>query len=138
MLPCLLIMLALHYLFPIYLYLPTPWHYLGFVPLLLSLVLTGAAAKLLAKSGTTISPSGSPEKLVTTGLYQFTRNPMYLGMTLIVLGFAMLLGSLSALLPVVLYMLIIEKLFICSEEQRLLEAFGEDYRVFKSQVRRWL
>ncbi|MGK0441399.1 MAG: hypothetical protein ACJA0N_001197 [Pseudohongiellaceae bacterium] len=53
-------------LFPVYLYLHTPWSYLGFMPLFLSF---GAAAKLLARTGATIAPSGTPIKLVTTGLY---------------------------------------------------------------------
>jgi protein-S-isoprenylcysteine O-methyltransferase Ste14 len=137
MIPCLLIMVILHFFFPVYLYLQAPWNYLGLIPLLLSLVLAGAAAKLLARLGTTIAPSGTPEKLVTSGLYRFTRNPMYLGMTMIMLGIAMLLGSLSSLLPVALYMLIIEKLFISNEEKILSEIFGNDYEIFCNKVGRW-
>jgi protein-S-isoprenylcysteine O-methyltransferase Ste14 len=135
--PCVLIMVLLHYFFPITLYLKTPWNYLGLIPLLLSLLLTGAAAKFLASRGTTISPSGDPEKLVTSGLYRFTRNPMYLGMSLIVLGLAMFFGSLSSLLAVIIYMFIIQKLFIVNEEAILQRKFGEEYNEYCLKVRRW-
>ncbi|MCC5794804.1 MAG: isoprenylcysteine carboxylmethyltransferase family protein [Chromatiales bacterium] len=103
-----------------------------------SLLLTGQAAKTLARHDTTIYPNGESTRLVTAGPFRFTRNPMYLGMTLIVLGVALLLGSLTALLGVPFFMLAVQQLFIIPEEQRLGGWFGEDYRRYCARVARWL
>jgi hypothetical protein len=79
-----------------------------------------------------------PERLVTSGIYRYTRNPMYLGTTAFLLGMAIMLGSITALLPVPLFMLVIEYRFIRPEELFLETLFGEDYRAYRERVRRWL
>ena len=92
------------------------------------------------KSNTTINPL-SPEKaskLVVKGFYRVTRNPMYLGMLLILTGVAMFFGNLSSFLVLPLFVLVINILQIKPEEEALTKLFGIEYEVYMSSVRRWL
>ncbi|MDF1577797.1 MAG: isoprenylcysteine carboxylmethyltransferase family protein [Desulfobulbales bacterium] len=89
---------------------------------------------------TTIDPR-SPEKaaaLVVSGVYRYSRNPMYLAVLLILLGLAMLFGSLAAFLPIPLFVLSINRLQIEPEEEALEAVFGEGYRQYRKKVGRWL
>ena len=76
--------------------------------------------------------------LVTEGAFRFTRNPMYLGLVLLLAGIAIALGSVGALLPIPVFVWIIQAWFILGEERFLEEIFGEAYLAYKSRVRRWL
>jgi len=133
-----LLMLALHYLFPVAQLLEHNQRLIGFVPIIISLALTGAAAKTLARGGTTISPNGQPSALVNNGIFRLTRNPMYLGMALLLTGVALFFGSATPLLAVVFFIVVVQQRFILREEQRLREAFGENFIDYCRQVRRWL
>jgi protein-S-isoprenylcysteine O-methyltransferase Ste14 len=87
---------------------------------------------------TGIVPFTESTVLVTRGPYGFTRNPMYFGMVLILLGVAALLGSLSAFLVPPAFAVLMTFLFILPEEQHLERAFGDSYLERKRRVRRWL
>lgn len=76
--------------------------------------------------------------LVTGGFFRYTRNPMYLGMVLLILGAAMLYGTAGALLPAPFFAWIIQRNFIRAEERFMEAAFGEEYLAYKKSVRRWL
>ena len=92
------------------------------------------------RARTTVNPL-APERanaLVVSGLYRFSRNPMYLGMLMILLGWAAWLAQPLALAPVAAFVVLIEVLQIRPEEKALEEKFGEDYREYKKRVRRWL
>jgi protein-S-isoprenylcysteine O-methyltransferase Ste14 len=133
-----LLMATLHYFFPVAQLLDDSQRLLGFLPIVISLIVTGAAAKTLARGGTTISPSGQPSALVNSGIFRITRNPMYLGMALMLWGIAGLFGSVTPHLAVVFFIVVVQQRFILREEQRLREAFGESYNHYCQQVRRWL
>lgn len=90
----------------------------------------------MARTG--IVPFSEARALVTGGLYRLTRNPMYLGLTFMLVGYGLMLGSVGALLPVPLFPWIIQKRFIEGEERFLEAAFGDDYRDYRRRVRRWL
>ncbi|MCF6457801.1 isoprenylcysteine carboxylmethyltransferase family protein [Pseudoalteromonas sp. MMG024] len=108
-------------------------------------VLLGVAIALAGvisfrKESTTVNPL-KPEtasSLVTSGIFQYTRNPMYLGMAVAILGFAILLGSWLSLLGVVAFVLFIERFQIKPEEAALIECFGEQFIQYKKHIRRWL
>ncbi|HEX7918484.1 MAG TPA: methyltransferase, partial [Gemmatimonadales bacterium] len=70
--------------------------------------------------------------------YRFTRNPMYLGMTLVLAGVGLALGSPAPLIMVPLFVWFITRRFILLEEQLLLERFGATYEGYRAGVRRWL
>lgn len=138
MLLALLAMMALHRLVPLARIVPAPWSYLGLVPLLAGMVIAASAARAFGRAGTPIRPFERSTTLVTNGLYRYTRNPMYLGLALILIGVWLLLGTLSAALPILVFIWVIQAGFIRGEERFLEEIFGEQYRSYKSRVRRWL
>lgn len=108
----------------------------GIVLLGLAMVLWPVTQFLLAHTG--LVPFSKATTLVTTGLYRFTRNPMYLGMVLMLLGAALVFGSLAALLPLPLFVIIIQRRFILGEERFLETTFGDEYRAYRQRVRRWI
>jgi len=104
---------------------------------------TGFAVLLVAwlqfkKANTAIPPTAKSTLIVTSGIYRYTRNPMYLGMLLMMLGAAFFMGTIPAMLGPVVFFLIIDKIFIPYEEKDLQSSFGNEYEEFLSTTRRWL
>jgi len=77
-------------------------------------------------------------KLVTSGVYQFTRNPMYIGLIFLLLTWAVWLGSVFSLLIIVLFQQYITRFQIIPEESALQKRFPEQFTQYCQQVRRWL
>jgi protein-S-isoprenylcysteine O-methyltransferase Ste14 len=115
-----------------------PYNYLGviLVPAGFAIVLTGFAQ--LKKAGTTVLPHEPPTAFVTSGPYRFSRNPMYFGLFLILLGAAFLLQRLLGFIFPFVFGWIVSRRFIEPEEERLLATYGEDYESYLNRVRRWL
>ncbi len=99
-----------------------------------------SARVVLGRANTTWLPArpGRTRHLVTTGVYRFTRNPMYLGTLLILLGWAVVLESPFALIFSAIYMFYINRFQIEPEERTLSARFGRDYGDYLRHVRRWL
>lgn len=76
--------------------------------------------------------------LVTSGIYRYTRNPMYLGLLLWLLAFAVYLSSLVALIGPVLFVLYMNEFQIKPEESVLSAKFGQEFTRYTQEVRRWL
>ena len=133
-----LAMSALHWTLPVARVFPSPWNWLGLLPLGCGLALAAAAAGLFARRGTGIVPFTPVTTLITTGPYRFTRNPMYLGMVSALIGLAILLGTLTPWLPIPIFAWWIDRRFIRQEEAMLEAQFAEEYRDLKRRVRRWL
>jgi protein-S-isoprenylcysteine O-methyltransferase Ste14 len=92
------------------------------------------------RARTTVNPM-QPEKassLVDGGILRITRNPMYLGMALVLLGWAIWLGSLVALLVLPLFTAYLTRFQIIPEERALAAAFGDAFAAYRHRVRRWL
>ncbi|MEO0909232.1 MAG: isoprenylcysteine carboxylmethyltransferase family protein [Pseudomonadota bacterium] len=92
------------------------------------------------RAKTTVSPI-SPEKttsLVTDGVYKYTRNPMYLGLTFILSGFAIWQGNLFGFVGVILFVGYVTRFQIIPEETILREKFGQEYEDYCSRTGRWL
>lgn len=104
---------------------------LGFVSIVLAL-------NLFRRAGTRPEPWQPSSTIVETGVYRFTRNPMYLGMTLIYAGIALALDSVSSLVLLVPLLIVIRYGVIGREEAYLERKFGEPYRHYRGRVRRWL
>lgn len=96
------------------------------------------ASNIFKKANTTIKPFEEPDMLITGGPYRVSRNPMYLGFVLILLGVTLLLGSALPLIIIPGFMILIENNFIRLEEQRLEHKFGPHWLEYRRQVRRWL
>ena len=132
------LMVVLHFFLPIIESIPRPFNYLGLLPIAAGLVLNIWSSSLFKKSQTTIKPFEQPAKLVADGPFCFSRNPMYLGMVLALLGLFVLLGSLTPLVPIPVFVWIIATRFIPPEEKAMERSFGQDYLGYKNRVRRWI
>jgi protein-S-isoprenylcysteine O-methyltransferase Ste14 len=109
------------------------------------LVAAGVAFDVLALlafrgARTTVNPL-RPERatsLVTGGVYRVTRNPMYVGLALLLLAWAAYLSALLPLAGPVVYVLYITRFQILPEERSLEAVFGDAYAAYRTRVRRWL
>ncbi len=104
----------------------------------LAIGISGAVA--LRRSGTTVNPI-KPERVsafVEGGAFRFTRNPMYLGVAVLLVGWAVCLFSAAALLGPAVFVLYIDRFQIVPEERVLAQRFGATYLAYKARVRRWL
>lgn len=101
-----------------------------------------SAAGILSfrRAQTTANPTRPEEatSLVSTGIYRVTRNPMYFGILLILIAWAVFLSSAWALLGVAGFVLYMNRFQIAPEERALSRLFGSEYAAYKARVRRWL
>lgn len=93
---------------------------------------------LFRERATAICPTAKTTSLITNDVYQLTRNPMYLGIVLMLLGVALATGSLPCYLAALAFFLVIDSVFCPYEEQKLEQAFGVVYARYRGAVRRWL
>jgi protein-S-isoprenylcysteine O-methyltransferase Ste14 len=133
----LLVGLLLHHFRPLAV-LPPPWAH-AFGPLFTVLGLVGLPAVLaFRQAGTRPEPWRPTTALVTTGPYRFTRNPMYLGFTLLFLGIALWVNTLWPLLALPFILPTIHYGVVIREEAYMERRFGDAYRAYRNRVRRWL
>ncbi|MEW6084722.1 MAG: isoprenylcysteine carboxylmethyltransferase family protein [Chloroflexota bacterium] len=90
------------------------------------------------KARTTMDPHGSVKTVVSSGVYRFTRNPIYLGMVLMLIGFPLTFGNVWGIPLALAFIPLMNKLVIEHEEAYLEKKFGEAYTGYMSRVRRWL
>ena len=131
-------MFALHWLLPIVRILHGPARLLGALLVLAGISMAMWSRMLFTKADTTIKPFQESSALVIQGPFRFTRNPMYVSMILVLIGTALLLGSLSPWFVVPVLAFILDRRFIRVEERMLEHTFGESYRSYQSRVRRWI
>ena len=110
----------------------------GWVFVVASALLAASAIGLFRREQTSIVPLRPAGALVTTGPYAFTRNPMYVSLSLLAIAFALLLNTWWIVLVVVPTLLIVQHFVIVPEEQYLLRRFGAKYDAYRHGVRRWL
>ena len=90
------------------------------------------------KARTTLDPHGSVKQLVTSGIYRFTRNPIYLGFLLMVIGLPLNSGLYWGIVMAPFYMITMNRLVIEREENYLEKKFKDTFTGYKFRVRRWL
>lgn len=115
----------------------TVWQLVGGVVIVAGLALLVVAGGLFKKAGTDLIPFRNVTALVTDGVYRFTRNPMYLGMALVLLGTALTVGAATALLVPVVFAVIIEFRYVRPEEAILRAQFPDQFAAYSRHVRRW-
>jgi protein-S-isoprenylcysteine O-methyltransferase Ste14 len=93
---------------------------------------------LFRQKNTTIKPFQESSYLVREGLFNYSRNPIYLGMIITLIGVWIVLGSLTPLFIIPVFTWLIQEMFIKEEERMLEEKFGEQYQEYKTSVRRWI
>ena len=130
--------MAIHRYWPLAQLFDGPIRYAGLILLALGVLFAGWGVRAFGRADTAIRPLEESTAMVTHGLYRFTRNPMYLGMIQVLMGVCVLLGSLSPWLLIPGFILIIRNVFILREEAMMERIFGEQYRNYRSSVRRWV
>jgi protein-S-isoprenylcysteine O-methyltransferase Ste14 len=133
-----IVMIPLGRFFPIVQWIHYPWNLLGIIPLIAGVVLNLAADRKFHRANTTVKPFQESSALVTDGVFKMCRNPMYSGFMFILVGIAILLGSLSSFFIVIGYFFVIDRVFVRVEESMLVQRFGSEYEDYQKRTRRWL
>ncbi len=116
----------------------TPLRLAGMPIVLIGLLIGFSGFSAILRANTTLNPHGTVTSVVTSGIYRFTRNPMYLGFMFMVIGFPLANGTLWGLILAPFFVLTMNRLVIEKEEAYLEKKFGDAYTSFKRRVRRWL
>ncbi|MEX4007816.1 methyltransferase family protein [Neoaquamicrobium sediminum] len=96
------------------------------------------AMRTMARAKTTIMPHRGSDHLVTSGPFSFTRNPIYLGNTMLMIGIGLIAGIVWFILLAPVAAFVTQKLAIEREERHLEMRFGKKYRDYAKKVRRWI
>jgi protein-S-isoprenylcysteine O-methyltransferase Ste14 len=115
-----------------------PRRLVGIAVVILGMLMIVGAARLFRRAGTPVAPTEPTSALVTDGIYRWTRNPMYLALSLILLGIALATGSLWFFIGLAVAIFAVTKLAIEKEEIYLADKFGASYLDYKAHVRRWI
>jgi protein-S-isoprenylcysteine O-methyltransferase Ste14 len=130
---------AAHFVWPLLLPVSGLWRWsLGAGLVALGGAAMGAAIGLFRRTGQDPKPWESTPEIISTGIYRFTRNPMYLGMGLVLAGLGVLLANAWLLIGVPLVWWTIYRTAIRHEEAYLTRKFGTTYTDYQRSVRRWL
>ena len=111
---------------------------IGWPLFVFGVTLGGVAIFGFRRLGTPVDPTAGAKRLATDGIYAVTRNPMYLGAVIAFIGLGIARGSSWLLILTSFMPLALQRLAIVREEAHLESRFGDDYRRYKSRVRRWL
>jgi protein-S-isoprenylcysteine O-methyltransferase Ste14 len=117
---------------------PEILRYIGLVLTFVGFLLGIGAFLEFRKARTTLDPHGSARQLVTSGIYRFTRNPIYLGFLLMVIGIPLNSGLYWGIVVAPFYVFLMYRLIIQHEEAYLERKFGKAYTGYTSRVRRWV
>jgi protein-S-isoprenylcysteine O-methyltransferase Ste14 len=115
-----------------------PYNMIGVIFFIAGAIFALAAKRLFIKTNTPILPEATPEKLHTLGIFNYTRNPMYVGIVIGLIGIAVTTGFLVNLFFPFIYFIIMNIYFIKKEETNLENEFGERYNEYKKETRRWV
>jgi protein-S-isoprenylcysteine O-methyltransferase Ste14 len=115
-----------------------PVRLVGWGLIVVGVLLAPGSAGMFGLRRTTLNPAGHPSRLVTSGPFGLTRNPMYLGLALAYVGGCLVLGRILALAVLVGPLALINFVVIPFEETRMREAFPEEYLAYCRRVRRWM
>lgn len=131
-------MLILHFLAPIFRLFSLPWNMTGLLLLFLGVLINIFADEALRKANTTVKPFQESSSLVTNGVYTISRHPMYLGFMLILVGVAVILGSISPWVIIPVFVITMDLIFIREEEVMLETKFGSSWVNYRKKVHRWI
>ncbi|MEQ1526428.1 MAG: isoprenylcysteine carboxylmethyltransferase family protein [Gallionella sp.] len=134
------LMWLLNQTIPLHHWLERPGNTFGLILIGVAVLLDGWSLWLFFRAKTTFNPMNpnNTSHLVTTGLYRISRNPMYLGLLLMLIGWVMYLGSISPILLLPLFVWLLTKMQIEPEEKILIDKFGQEYQDYQQRVRRWI
>lgn len=126
------------YLFPQFRFVYGNYRYIGIIIFISGLSITFSSFYFFKKNKTPIIPGQKPTFMVAEGTYKFTRNPMYLGVTIGLLGISIYIGNLLSLLSPLIFFIAMNIVYVPFEEKLLEKIFGKKYLDYKKKVRRWI
>lgn len=132
------LMILTYWLVPGVVIAPGPVRMFGVVFVVLGILLNIASKKAMKKAQTPVSPFAKTTSLITGGVYSLTRNPMYLGLVLLLVGVSILMGNLLPMIITLLFALIMHNRFVKMEEEKLAAQFKEEWYDYRKSTRRWL
>jgi len=135
---CVVAMAGLSFAVPGLRWIDSPMIHWGWLPIILGAAFAISARGRFQRADTTIKPYHQSNALVTHGVFGISRNPMYTGLTAGLIGVFLLLGTLSPVIVIGVFMWLIRTRVIAVEEAMMEETFGDEYRDYKTRVRRWL
>jgi len=130
--------LVIHFVYPVSVILRSLGPWLGTPLILLAGLIVVSAFRALRRGETTFDVLKSTTNIVSDGVFQYSRNPMYLSMLLLYGGLAFQINSFWILVATIPLAVVIQKGVIEREEQYLERKFGEEYLCYKTRVRRWI
>ena len=112
----------------------------GSFMIIIGLIIILSAIILFKKYQTTITPlnPSNATKLITNGIYKFSRNPMYLGLLLVLVGISIILNLTGGFFFILLFILYINLFQIIPEENAMVDLFKDEFLEYKKNVRRWI
>lgn len=125
-------------LHPVFQYIRYPYTLIGIPCIVYGIGINLWADYLFKKEKTTIKPGEKPTALIEYGPFRFSRNPIYLGMAVILFGFAILSGSLLSFIFPIAFTVFMQVIFIPGEERNMEAVFGKRYVRYKYTVKRWV
>lgn len=131
-------MIALHFLLPVMTIVPPLWNLLGIIPLALGVIVNLVADRAFHRARTTVKPFEESSALITDGVFRFSRNPMYLGFVLVLLGIAVLVRTLTPYGVVIAFAIWTDRTYVAVEERMLAEKFGAQWEAYRRRTRRWI
>ena len=133
-----LIMVIIHFLLPLTEVISFPWNMLGAIPIVLGILLNLIADRDFKIQKTTVKPYQESAALITSGVFRISRNPMYLGFVLILIGIAIFLRTLMPFAIIIVFTILMDIVFIRAEEKMLAVQFENTWIAYKEKVRRWI
>ena len=131
------LVIVLHIMVPGPQIVSSPWRYVGILPLLLGSAFNVLADQAFKRHETTVKPFEESTFLVTNSVFRISRNPMYLGFVLLLIGIAVLLGSVTPWIIVAGFPFLMKNRFIRAEETMLDAQFGDTWLAYKQRTKRW-
>ena len=134
---CTAIIFPIYFLLPQYAKIAAPYNWLGLLFVGTGLYLNLSADRIMKKHGTPHKFEKSVY-VIEEGVFKLSRNPMYLGMTVIILGFALISKNVVALISPLIFFFLMNMVFIPYEEAKMTRELGENYLKYREKVRRWI
>lgn len=134
---CVLSFLALHLFIPKFNVIIFPFNLIGLLIAFFGFTIMGKARYLFKKHETTLKIKKS-NFLIIDGVFSKSRNPMYLGMVILLFGLSIVSTNFISLVIPFVFMLLVRLIFIAREEKMMEENFGDEYLEYKAKVNRWL
>jgi protein-S-isoprenylcysteine O-methyltransferase Ste14 len=127
-----------YFIFPINKIIFPPYIYTGWLLILFGIILNLWTDRIFKKNKTTVKPYEIPTSFEISGPFSISRHPMYLGMALVLFGIAILHGTLITFIFPIIFIILMEIIFIPEEEKNLGKKFRKKYLNYKKKVRRWI